>query len=112
MNIIRQRRVPFAVKGGGHIMNPKFSSTRGIHIAMRRFHKITYHEKSQTVDIGAGLLWDDVYRALEPYNVIVADGKSRCIGVAGVILGGGYGWKTSQYGLSMNNVFEYEVRLK
>jgi FAD/FMN-containing dehydrogenase len=112
MVIIRQRRVPFAVKGGGHTTNPKFSSTRGILIAMRRFSKITYYSENQTVDLGAGLVWGDVYRTLESYNVTVNGGRVGGPGVSGLTLGGGYGWKSNQYGLTMESVIEYEVRVK
>jgi hypothetical protein len=61
MKIIRETRVPFAVKGGGHSANPGFSSTTGIHIAMRRFNKVSFYANNQTVDIGSGLIWDDVF---------------------------------------------------
>ena len=110
MKIIRETRVPFAIKGGGHSSNPGFSSTRGVHIAMRRFCKITFHENNQTVDVGAGAIWNEVYRALEPYNVSVVGGRTVGIGVGGLALGGGYGLKSNQYGLTIDNVFEYEVR--
>ena len=110
MNIIRESRVPFSIKGGGHSLNPGFSSTKGVHIAMRRFSKVNFHEHNQTVDIGPGLRWEEVYGALEPYNVNVIGGRVIGVGVGGFMLGGGYGWKSSEYGLAIDNVFEYEVR--
>ena len=109
MKKIRATRVPFAVKGGGHTMNPGFSSTTGIHISMRRFCKTVYHSSNQTVDVGAGQTWDDVYRALEPSDVSVLGGRVAGVGVGGFALGGGYGWKSNQYGLAIDNIFEYQV---
>ncbi|CAF1300260.1 unnamed protein product [Rotaria sordida] len=109
MKILREKRVPFAVKGGGHSFNPGFSSTRGVHIYMRRFSKTTFYPNNQTVDIGPGLIWDDVYKALEPYNVSVIGGRITGVGVGGFTLGGGYGWKSNQYGLAIDNVFEYQL---
>ena len=107
-----QYRIPFAIKGGGHTFNPGFSSTTGIHISMTRFRNVNYHSDNQTVDIGAGLVWDDVYNALEPFNVTVVGGRVASVGIGGLVLGGGYSWKSSQYGLSLDNVYEYEVRNK
>ena len=52
------------VKGGGHAMNPNFSSSTGVQIAMSRFNKVVYNAASKTVDVGSGLIWDDVYAAL------------------------------------------------
>lgn len=77
------------VKGGGHTSNPGFSSTPGVQISMSRFDSITYDATSQTVNIGAGLIWDDVYAALEQYNVSVVGGRVSGVGVAGFTLGGG-----------------------
>ena len=112
MKIIRETRVPFAVKGGGHSSNPEFSSTTGIHIVMRRFNKVIYYENNQTVDIGSGLIWDNVYSALQPYNVNVVGGRVSGVGVAGFILGGGYSWKTNQFGLAIDNMLGYEVGIE
>lgn len=77
------------VKGGGHASNPGFSSTTGVQIAMFRFSEVAYDATSQTVDVGAGLVWDDVYAALEPYGVNVVGGRVTGVGVAGFTLGGG-----------------------
>ena len=57
---------------------------------MARFNSIVYHSEFQTVDVGAGLLWDDVYAALEPFNVTVIGGRVSGLGVSGVALGGGW----------------------
>ncbi|CAF1050641.1 unnamed protein product [Rotaria sordida] len=84
-------------------MNPGFSSTTGILIAMSRFRQITYRANKRTVDLGAGLVWDDVYQALDPLNVTVVGGRVSGVGIAGLILGGGYSWKSNQYGLSIDN---------
>lgn len=105
LKTLAQHRVPFAIKGGGHATNPEFSSTTGVQISMSRFQKIIYHPDNQTVDLGSGLIWGNVYKALEPYNVTV-------VGIAGYLLGGGYSWKSSRYALGMDNVHEYEVRHK
>lgn len=77
------------VKGGGHATNPNFSSTSGVHIAMSRFSNVNYDANAGTADVGAGLAWQDVYAALEPYNVNIPGGRVGDVGVAGFTLGGG-----------------------
>ncbi|KAH9915760.1 FAD dependent oxidoreductase [Amylocystis lapponica] len=104
-------RVPFAVKGGGHAMNPNFSSTTGVQISMTHFNEVHYDATAQTAAIGAGLIWDDVYAALEPYGVTVLGGRVSDIGVAGLTLGGGYSWKTNQHGLVLDTVQTFELVL-
>lgn len=70
-------------------MNPGYSSTSGVQISMARFSEVVYHPNNNTADIGAGLIWDDVYAALEPYGVNVVGGRVTGVGVAGFTLGGG-----------------------
>ena len=70
-------------------MNPGFSSTNGVQIGMSRFSDIQYSPELQTVTVGAGLIWDEVYAALEPHKVNVLGGRIPGIGVAGFTLGGG-----------------------
>ncbi|KAG5726241.1 6-hydroxy-D-nicotine oxidase [Termitomyces sp. T112] len=109
LQIVGSTRKPFAVKGGGHASNPGFSSTNGIQISMKPFAEVTYDAESQTVVIGAGLIWDDVYAALAPYGVSVVGGRVTGVGVAGFILGGGYSWLTNQHGLTIDTVLAFEL---
>ncbi|KAG0695061.1 hypothetical protein DFH29DRAFT_814582 [Suillus ampliporus] len=111
LQILGKTKTPFAVKGGGHTSNPGFSSTTGVQIAMSRFSDVTYDAPSQTTTIGAGLIWDDVYAALEPYGVNVVGGRVSGVGVAGFTLGGGYSWLTNQYGLTIDTVQSFELAM-
>lgn len=111
LQILGKTNTPFAVKGGGHASNPGFSSTTGVQITMSRFSGVTYHSDSQTVDIGSGLIWDDVYAALEPYGVNVVGGRVTGVGVAGFILGGGFSFLSNQYGLTVDTVMAYQLVL-
>ena len=70
-------------------MNPGFSSTSGVEIAMTRFNQTKVNPTCGTVEIGAGLTWGQVYETLEPTGVNVVGGSAPSIGVAGLTLGGG-----------------------
>ena len=70
-------------------MNIGFSSTTGVQIAMTRFSEVIYDEETETATVGAGLVWDDVYAALDPLGRGAVGGRVPGIGVAGFILGGG-----------------------
>ncbi|KAI0289881.1 FAD-binding domain-containing protein [Multifurca ochricompacta] len=130
LRILGQTRTPFAVKGGGHSTILGFSSTSGVQISMNRFNSVTVDNATSTVAIGAGLLWDDVYRALDGTGLNVVGGRVPGVGVAGLTLGGGeplsiqsigifwynhgsegYSWKTNQFGLAIDNVDSYEMVL-
>ncbi|KAI0258442.1 FAD-binding domain-containing protein [Gloeopeniophorella convolvens] len=105
-------RIPFSVKSGGHSPNPGFSSTRGVMISMARFNKIVFNPKSPgNVEIGVGLTWDAVYKRLDSEGVNVVGARVPGVGVTGFTLGGGFSWKTRQYGLALDNVSAFELVL-
>ncbi|QRV84353.1 FAD-binding domain protein [Ceratobasidium sp. AG-Ba] len=85
---------------------------------MFKFSEVTYHPAAAaadgsvgTVDVGSGLVWDDVYAALQPHGVTVVGGRVTGVGVGGFTLGGGYSWLSNQYGLTIDTVTEFEVVL-
>ncbi|KAG1839891.1 FAD dependent oxidoreductase [Suillus subalutaceus] len=101
LRILGETQTPFGVKSGGHATNAGFSSTPGVEIALYSF--------SDVLTLGMGLIWDDVYVALEPYNMTVVGPKITGIGIGGITLGGGYSYLTNQYGLGIDSVVAYEL---
>ncbi|KAF8552573.1 FAD-binding domain-containing protein [Imleria badia] len=102
---VAETRVKFAVKCGGHATNPGFSSTEGIQLHLVRLNKITVDAKNKLVRVGAGCLFEELYRALAPHNLNIVGGSGLAgVEVAGWMLGGGYSTKTSQYGLGVDNI--------
>ncbi|KAG1747301.1 FAD-binding domain-containing protein [Suillus lakei] len=111
LRILGQTQTQFGIKSGGHAANAGFSSTSGVQIAMYSFSGVVYDSEAQTATVGTGLLWDDVYIALEQYNVTVVGAKVTGIGIGGISLGGGYSYLTNQYGLAFDNVVAFELVL-
>ncbi|TEB19619.1 FAD-binding domain-containing protein [Coprinellus micaceus] len=109
LQIIDRTRTPFAVMGGGHATSPFLSSTEGVHISTSAFTSIEYNEVTKTVKFGAGLKWEELYAALEPYGVNVPGGRIPGVGVGGFILGGGYSLHTNQVGLSFDSIVAFEL---
>lgn len=56
---------------------------------MTRFDQIYVNMTASLVEVGAGLLWDDVYQALDGTGLNVVGGRVSGVGVAGFTLGGG-----------------------
>ncbi|KAH9972555.1 hypothetical protein BGW80DRAFT_1313434, partial [Lactifluus volemus] len=78
---------------------------------MTRFNKVSVDHVAKTVAMGAGITWDDVYAALDGTGLNVCGGRVTGVGVAGFILGGGYSWKTNQFGLALDTVVSFELVL-
>ncbi|KAK7449166.1 hypothetical protein VKT23_013316 [Stygiomarasmius scandens] len=78
---------------------------------MSQFNEVRHNEKEETVDIGAGLRWEDVYGLLNPKGYTVVGGRVNGVGVAGFILGGGLSWITNERGLTIDTLVSCEIVL-
>ena len=56
---------------------------------MTRFNEIKVNTAAGTVELGAGVTSDQVYKTLEPHGITVMAGRVPGIGIAGFTLGGG-----------------------
>ncbi|KAK0649838.1 hypothetical protein B0T16DRAFT_410762 [Cercophora newfieldiana] len=111
LRVIGRDRSPFAVMSGGHASNQGFSSTKGVHISLRRLSQVALSPNNRTVEIGFGQKWVDVFRKLDGTGYNVVGGRVPGPGVGGFTLGGGYSWKTNQYGLTCDTVKSFNLVL-
>ncbi|GIZ49729.1 hypothetical protein CKM354_001275600 [Cercospora kikuchii] len=105
--------VKFAIKGGGHNPAPGFSSTdEGILMAFEvNLGSATRTEDGNHFIVGPGGRWGDIYKITGQTNQIVVGGRLAHIGVGGFALGGGLSYYSAQYGLTCDNVDQWEVVL-
>lgn len=68
-------------------------------------------EGNKLVKFGAGLKWAQVYDFLEPHGLAVLGGRTASVGVGGFLLHGGISHLSTEYGLGVDSIVEYEVRL-
>ena len=80
---------------------------------MARFNRISkYIPNAGSLDVEAGCLFDEIYRAIVPTGQNIVGGSAIAgVGLAGWILGGGYSLKTNQYGLGIDNLLGFRIVL-
>ncbi|PYH88761.1 6-hydroxy-D-nicotine oxidase [Aspergillus ellipticus CBS 707.79] len=105
LTLCRFFNLRLSVRGGGHLQNPGFNSNHGgVVISMSKFDQVKLSEDKSTADIGLGLRWLDVYKALDLHGLAVAGGRIPTVGVPGLLLGGGISFQNSQYGIGAMGV--------
>ena len=59
--------------------------------------------------VGGGATWGQVVDALAPHGLAISSGDTRTVGVGGLTLSGGIGWKVRKYGLALDNLVAVDV---
>jgi FAD/FMN-containing dehydrogenase len=103
-------KVQFAIRGGGHLAIPGYANTdSGVFIALTGLNSTILFRDKSVVSVDAGMRWGDVLDFLEPHGRVVVSGHVGVVGVSGLLLGGGVGHYSNQYGLSSDSVVAFEV---
>ncbi|KAI0103627.1 FAD-binding domain-containing protein [Nemania sp. FL0031] len=102
----------FAIRGGGHMNFPGSNNIDGgVLLALNSLNDVVVASDQQSVDIGPGARWVDVYEALAPYGLYAIGGRLKTIGVSGLTLIGGFHYLINKYGMTMDNILSYDVVL-
>lgn len=100
-----------AVRGGGHSLPGLSTCNDGLVLDLSLIHSVVIDNAAQTVDVGGGALLGDLDRATVPKGYIVPAGVISHTGVAGLTLGGGMGWASRKYGLTIDSLLGAEIVL-
>ncbi|MEV0195265.1 FAD-binding oxidoreductase [Nonomuraea sp. NPDC050691] len=99
-----------SVRGGGHAFAGFGTNDGGVVIDLRELANVEVIDKERhLVRIGGGATWGQVAAALAPHGLAISSGDTRSVGVGGLTLSGGIGWKVRKYGLALDNVVAAQV---
>ncbi|KAG7093106.1 hypothetical protein E1B28_009392 [Marasmius oreades] len=104
-------KLELAVKGGGVNPYPAASSDGGLVIDLSLMNTVSVSGDKQTVTVGGGAKWGDVYAEADKQGVAVVGGSVHLVGVGGSALAGGYSPLSGQYGMAVDNMLSATVVL-
>lgn len=111
VNFGRTQGLLVAVRGGGHNGAGLGSCDDGLVIDLSRMRAVHVDPDRQTVRVEGGCTWSDVDQATHPFGLAVPTGFISTTGVGGLTLGGGLGYLTRRYGLTIDNLLGVEMVL-
>ena len=109
--LARATGLPLAIRGGGHNVAGNGTVDDGILLDLGHLNGVEVDRDTHLVRVGAGAKLGDIDRATEPSGLAVPIGVVSGTGIAGLTLGGGVGWLTRPYGLTIDNLVSAEVIL-
>ncbi|KAH7337970.1 hypothetical protein B0J17DRAFT_660259 [Rhizoctonia solani] len=112
VGILVKNNCEFGIRGGGHTANPGWAGTdAGVLISLSKLNAIEVSKDKQSVVVGAGNRWGDVYAETGKHGVTATGGRVSPVGVSGFLLGGGLHFLMHKEGFAANNVLSYEIVL-
>ncbi|CAF3944406.1 unnamed protein product [Rotaria sordida] len=111
LSTLSSLRIPIRIMGGRHSYGG-YCSHQGIVLDSALLKDLNIDWTTETVTMQAGVIWADVYRALNGSEYVALGGLCPTVGVVGFTLGGGYNAMYSRsFGLASDNVLNFTVAL-
>lgn len=104
------------MRGGGHmpIADAANINSAGVLISSTNLNTLQLSEDRQTMSIGPGPRWGNVFEYMDGTNLTIVGGRLAPVGVPGLLLGGGISFYSYKHGLGSagGKIKAYEVSLR
>jgi hypothetical protein len=111
VNFGRENNMLISVRGGGHNAGGLGIADDALVIDLSGIKYVRVDPKSKTVRVGGGSTWGDVDHAAFPFGLAVPAGIISTTGVGGLALGGGVGYLSRKFGLTIDSILEVDMVL-
>ena len=111
VELSRDCGLELAIKGGGHNIAGLALSNGGITLDMGAMRKVDVDVAQKIVKVGPGCTLGDVDKVTQEHGLAATFGFVSATGVAGLTLGGGFGYLTRQFGWTVDDLKEVEIVL-
>jgi FAD/FMN-containing dehydrogenase len=109
VNFAREHGLDLAIRGGGHSIAGLSAHDGGVLLDLAAMRGVLVDPERRVVHVQGGAVLGDVDRETLPLGLVAPSGVVSDTGVAGLTLGGGYGWLRRKYGLASDGLIEAQV---
>ena len=111
VNFAREHRLLLAVRGGGHNIAGNAVCDGGLMIDLSAMKSVRVDPAAKLVRVEPGALLADFDRETQAFGLSTPTGINSTTGMAGLTLGGGFGWQSRKRGLTIDNLNAVDVVL-
>ena len=105
----RDNKLLVSVRGGGHHIAGNAVCDDGLMIDLSAMDSVEVDTDKKTARVGPGASLGDVDRATQEYGLATPTGINSTTGIAGLTLGGGFGWLSRKYGMTVDNLLSADI---
>ena len=109
VNFAKANGLALAVRGGGHNIAGSALCDDGIVIDLSQMKAVEVDAGARRATVEGGATLADFDAATQAHGLAVPLGINSTTGVAGLTLGGGFGWLSRKYGMTIDSLESAEV---
>ena len=104
VNFAHAHNLAITAKGGGHNIAGNALVDGGLVVDFHQMKSVQVDPERRTARVQPGATLGDVDRATQRHGLLVPTGVNSTTGIAGLTLGGGFGWTTRKFGLTIDSL--------
>jgi len=105
----KKHDLPLAIRGGGHNIAGNAVCDGGIMLDMSGMRSVRIDPVAKTARVEPGATLGDFDREAQAFGLATPLGINSTTGVAGLSLGGGFGWLSRKHGLTIDNILSVDI---
>jgi len=109
VNFTRDHGCALAVRGGGHNITGNAVCEGGVMLDLSHMRSVHVDPDARRAQVEAGALLGDVDKETQAFGLTVPVGINATTGIAGLTLGGGFGWTSRKLGLTIDNLISVDI---
>jgi FAD/FMN-containing dehydrogenase len=109
VDVARQSGAILAVRGGGHNIAGSAVCDGGVMIDLSAMKSVRIDPFAKTARVEPGVTLGEFDREAQAFGLATPTGINSTTGIAGLALGGGFGWISRKYGLTSDNLMAADI---
>ncbi|WP_187263919.1 FAD-binding oxidoreductase [Pontibacter beigongshangensis] len=105
----RRHRLLVSVRGGGHNIAGSAVCDGGLMIDLSHMRSVRIDPLRKTARVEPGCTLADFDHEAQAFGLATPVGINSTTGIAGLTLGGGFGWLSRKYGLTVDNLLSADI---
>ena len=109
VRLAAEHRLLLAVRGGGHNIAGSAVCDGGLMLDLSLMRAVRVDAGTRTARVEPGARLGDLDRETQAFGLATPVGINSTTGLAGLLLGGGFGWLSGKLGLTIDNLISADV---